>query len=44
MSGDEVSALFDRSGIKEYLTKNFEVLHTQSMPWILEEIETLIGK
>ena len=39
MKGEEVSALFDRNGIKKYLSDNYDILHTQSMPWILEEIE-----
>lgn len=39
LSGETVSELFDRKGIKQYLAENYEVLHTQSLPWILEEIE-----
>ncbi|MBR6002268.1 MAG: DUF3791 domain-containing protein [Bacteroidales bacterium] len=43
LSGDAVSKLFDQHGIKQYLSEHFEVLHTQGMPWILEEIEEKIG-
>ena len=39
MTGEDVSALFDRNDIKKYLSDNYDILHTQSMPWILEEIE-----
>lgn len=43
LSGEDASALFDRYGIKEYLSKHYDILHTQGMPWILEEIEELTG-
>ena len=43
ITGEEVSWLFDRHGIKKYLADNYEVLHTQGMSWILEEIEERIG-
>ena len=44
MTGEAVSWLFDRYGIKQYLSNNYDLLHTQGMPWILEEIEERIGK
>lgn len=43
LDGEAVSALFDQHGIKEYLAKHYDVLHTQGMPWILEEIEEKMG-
>lgn len=43
LTGAETSALFEEHKINQYLAKNYEVLHTQSMPWILEEIEERIG-
>ena len=43
ISGGDASKLFDQHGIKQYLSDNYEVLHTQGMPWILEEIEEKIG-
>ncbi len=43
LSGEAVSRLFDEHGIKEYLAEHYDVLHTQGMPWILEEIEEMIG-
>ena len=44
MSGDEVVALFDRYEVLPYLEDNFEVLHTQSHQWLMEEIDELIKK
>lgn len=35
--------LFQKNGILEYLNEHFEVLHTQSHQWILEEIEEIIN-
>lgn len=43
LSGNAVSMLFDKHGIKQYLSEHFDVLHTQGMPWILEDIEEKIG-
>ena len=43
LTGEDVSKLFDRHEIKQYLSDYFDVLHTQGMPWILEEIEEKIG-
>ena len=43
-TGEAVSRLFDQYGIKQYLTNNYDILHTQGMPWILEEIEERISK
>jgi len=42
MEGAVVKELFDESGITEYLIKNYEVLHTQSRQWILDDIEEFI--
>ncbi|MCR5017216.1 MAG: DUF3791 domain-containing protein [Bacteroidales bacterium] len=39
LSGEAASSLFDQHGIKQYLADQYDVLHTQGMPWILEEIE-----
>ena len=37
--GAEASEIIFSSGIAEYLTDNFGVLHTQSRQWLMEEIE-----
>lgn len=42
LSGAEASDIFFKHGLMEYLRDNYEVLHTQSPSWILEEIESLI--
>ncbi|MCR4565159.1 MAG: DUF3791 domain-containing protein [Bacteroidales bacterium] len=43
LSGEAVSVLFDRHAIKQYLSDHYDILHTQGMPWILEEIEEKIA-
>lgn len=32
-------AILSESGALDYLERNYEVIHTQSPQWILEEIE-----
>lgn len=39
ISGAEASEILFSSGIAEYLIDNYEVLHTQSRQWLMEEIE-----
>lgn len=43
ISGAEASAVFSDHGVMEYLSENYEVLHTQSPGWILVEIEDFIN-
>lgn len=42
ISGAEAAIVFTDNGVMEYLSENFEVLHTQSPDWILAEIEDYI--
>ncbi len=42
ISGAEASTVFSDHGVMNYLSENFEVLHTQSPGWILTEIEDFI--
>ena len=42
MSGSEVVALFSVYGIMEYLAEHWEILHTQSRQWIVEDIDEYI--
>lgn len=42
MEGSKVKELFDRTGVSDYLISNYDVLHTQSRQWILEDIESFI--
>lgn len=42
-SGAEVMDLFDKYGVTEFLFHNFEVLHTESHQWLVEEIDEFIS-
>ena len=42
LSGEETVSYFDRYGVLDYLAENYEVFHTQSYQWILEEIDEYI--
>lgn len=42
MDGAETASLFFSSGVASYLANNFDVLHTQSRQWLIEEIEAKI--
>lgn len=41
-TGSEVMNLFEQYGVTEYLSDNFEILHTQSHQWLLEDIDDFI--
>ena len=41
-NGNEVMDLFDKYVVTDYLSDNFEILHTQSRQWLLEEIDDFI--
>lgn len=43
MSGVEALRTFTEYGLLDYLTEHFEVLHTQSRQWILEDIDEFIA-
>lgn len=43
LSGSEVCDLFEQHNVMDYLADNFEVLHTQSPQWILDEITELVS-
>ena len=42
LTGGEAVALLDRYGVLDYLAENYEILHTQSHQWILEDIDEFI--
>ncbi|MGM9741593.1 MAG: DUF3791 domain-containing protein [Candidatus Cryptobacteroides sp.] len=44
MAGEEVAKLFFEKGVDRYLSDNFEVLHTQSHQWLIEEIDEYINR
>ena len=39
---DEVMDLFSVYGVLDYLMEHFEILHTQSRQWIIEDIDEFI--
>ena len=39
---DEVMDLFSEYGVLDYLMEHFEILHTQSRQWIIEDIDEFI--
>lgn len=44
MDGAAVATLFFSTGVSTYLAENFEILHTQSHQWLMEEIDDIIEK
>ena len=42
IDGATVSRIFAEKGVDKYLLANFEVLHTQSRQWLIEEIDEYI--
>lgn len=42
ISGEDAAKLLFTTGVSEYLNDNFEILHTQSRQWLMEEIDELI--
>ncbi|MCQ2244748.1 MAG: DUF3791 domain-containing protein [Bacteroidaceae bacterium] len=38
------ASLFFSSDVASYLADNFDVLHTQSRQWLIEEIDTKLGR
>lgn len=44
MDGADVADLFTKYGVADYLYENYDVLHSQSRQWLLEEINDLIRK
>ena len=44
ISGEEAAEMLFREGITDYLNDNFEVLHTQSRQWLMEEIDERLNQ
>lgn len=42
LSHEETMSLFTEFGILDYLAVHFEILHTQSRQWIIEDIDEYI--
>jgi hypothetical protein len=43
MSGAESISQLDSYGVLDYLADNYEILHTQSHRWLLEDIDEFIN-
>lgn len=43
LTGEQAMLALDQYGVLEYLKEHFEVLHTQSHQWILEDIDEYIN-
>lgn len=44
ISGEESAKLLFATGVTDYLTDNYEVLHTQSCQWLMEEIDERVNQ
>ena len=42
LTGEAAAEKIFEAGVAEYLTENFEALHTQSSQWLLEEVDQRI--
>lgn len=42
IGGNESMTIFAKYGVLDYLSEHFEVLHTQSCLWLLEDIDEFI--
>lgn len=42
ISGAEAVQILDKYKVLDYLSEHFEILHTQSRQWILEDIDEFI--
>lgn len=44
MKGSKVADLFAKKGVIDYLEKNYDVLHTQSANWLVNDIDNFLKK
>ena len=42
LTGAEAMHLLDQYGVLDYLSEHYEILHTQSRQWLLEDIDEFI--
>ena len=42
LTGKEVFDIFDKYDVFSYLTKGYDMLHTQGGPWLVNDIEQYI--
>ena len=43
-SGADVANLFEARGVLDYLADGYDVLHTQSLDYVVDDIEIFIAK
>lgn len=43
LTGNQAFEELNRYGVLDYLAENYEILHTQSYQWILEDIDEFIN-
>lgn len=43
ISGEEAAAILEDASVLEHLEEYFDVLHTQSAQWLVEEIDELVA-
>lgn len=43
MSGKEAMEILEKYGVLNYLAAHYEMLHTQSRQWLMEDIEEFIA-
>lgn len=44
LNGADASEIFAKHNVMDFLANNYDVLHTQSPQWILDEINEFISK
>lgn len=44
LDGASVARMFFDNGLDQYLTQNYNVLHTQSHQWLVEEIDDYLTR
>lgn len=43
ISGEEAAKILDEYGVLNHLAEFYDVLHTQGLPWLLQEIDEFIS-
>ena len=43
LSGKEAAEVLERYGVLDYLAEHYEMLHTQSRQWLMEDIDEFIS-
>lgn len=44
LDGGKIAELFFNEGVVDYLSENYDVLHTQSSQWLIEEIDNYLNR